>query len=53
MLHNNQIVWDCVVIRNLSVQLLIGEPGKLDNDIITLPNLKKVRTKDINGNRFI
>ena len=29
---------------------MIGEPGKSDNGIITLPHLKKIQTKDIDGN---
>ena len=51
-LHTNIVLWDlgkCVVVKNLSVDMLIGEPGKLDNEIITLPHLKKIKTKDING----
>ena len=51
-LHTNIVLWDlgkCVVMKNLSVDMLIGEPGKLDNEIITLPHLKKIKTKDING----
>ena len=53
ILHNKPIVWNlgkCVIIRNLSVQILVGEPGKYDNGIITLPHLKKIQTKDMDGN---
>ena len=52
-LHTNTVLWDLgktVVVRNLSVDMLIGEPGKLDNQIITLPHLKQVKTKDVDGN---
>ena len=50
--HTNTVLWDlgkCVIVKNLSVDLLIGEPGKLDNQIVTLPHLKKAKTKDVNG----
>ena len=52
-LHTNTVLWDLgkgLVVRNLSVDMLIGEPGKLDNQIITLPHLKQVKTKDVDGN---
>ena len=29
--------------------MLIGEPGKRDNKIVTVPHLKKIRTEDIDG----
>ena len=51
-LHKNPVVWDlgkCVVVRNLSVDMLIGEPGKKDNKIITIPHLKKIKTEDVDG----
>ena len=46
------IKWDlakCVVVENLGVDILIGEPGKVDNEIVTKSNLRKVETRDING----
>ena len=52
-LHTSTVLCDLgkgVVVRNLSVDMLIGEPGKLDNKIITLPHLKQVKTKDVDGN---
>ena len=52
VLHDKPIVWNlgkCVIIKNLSVQVLIGEPGKLDNGIVTLPHIKNIQTADING----
>ena len=30
--------------------MLVGEPGKMDNCISTVPQLKKLKTEDINGN---
>ena len=56
VMHNSPIIWDlgrCVVVKNLSVDMLIGEPGKADNRIITLPHLKKIKTKDMNGETII
>ena len=53
-LHTNTVLWDLgrtVVVKNLSVDMLIGEPGKLDNKIITLPHLKQVKTMDVDGNK--
>ena len=52
VMHKDPILWDlkkCVVIKNLSVNMLIGEPGKRDNEIITIPHWKKIRCIDING----
>ena len=51
--HEKPIVWDlgrCIVVKNLSVDMLIGEPGKKDNKIVTIPYLKRIKTEDINGN---
>ena len=52
IIHNTPVVWDlgkCIVVKNLSVDMLIGEPGKVDNQIVTLPHLRKIKTFDING----
>ena len=49
---SSSIVWDlskCVVVENLGVDVLIGEPGKVDNMIITKSHLKKIETKDEDG----
>ena len=50
--HNDTLVWwslsNCVVVKNLGVDILIGEPGKVDNEIVTKPHLKQVETKDVN-----
>ena len=46
------ILWNlgkCIVMDNLGVDLLIGEPGKLDNYIKTDPEKKSVETRDIYG----
>ena len=56
IMHNNPVMWNlgrCVVVKNLSVDMLIGEPGKVDNKIITLPHLRKVKTEDINGQTIV
>ena len=56
ILHKNQdnkfIRWNlgkCVVVKNLGCALLIGEPGKIDNKIETLPCEKLIRTIDIHN----
>ena len=46
------IKWDlskCVVVDNLGVDVLIGEPGKIDNEIITKSTHKIIETKDVGG----
>ena len=46
------IKWDlskCVVVDNLGVDVLVGEPGKIDNNIVTKSNLKVIETKDVSG----
>ena len=43
------VTWNlrkAVVVKNLGVDILVGEPGKRDNFILTLPNEKKLETKD-------
>ena len=42
---NKNIVWDlgkAVVVSNLGVDILIGEPGKADNKISTIPHKKLI-----------
>ena len=41
----------CVVVSNLGPNILIGEPAKKDNRIITLPHKKQIKTIDENGLR--
>ena len=46
------IKWDlskCVIVENLGVDILIGEPGKVDNHIETKPLQEILQTKDVNG----
>ena len=43
----------CIVVENLGVNLLIGEPGKLDNCIRTDPLRRVVETLDIKGRSII
>ena len=40
----------CIIVNNLGVDILIGEPAKVDNIIVTKSHLKKLETKDTNGN---
>ena len=49
--RNHDIRWDLgkvVIVKNLGVPLLIGEPGKSDNTIITIPQ-EVILTKDVSG----
>ena len=41
-----------VVVKNLGVDMLIGEPGKVDNEIITIPHKSLIEMTDINGKRI-
>ena len=48
------IKWDigkCVIVRNLGCPILIGEPGKSLNNILTDPTRKLVSTHNICGQR--
>ena len=50
--HPSNIVWNlgaCVVVKNLGNSILIGEPGKKDNKIVTVAHEKKIWTIDIEG----
>ena len=56
LLHASSVVWDlgkCLVVRNLSVDMLVGEPGKMDNCITTIPHLKKINTRNVNGDTVL
>ena len=44
------ILKNAVVVKNLGPNILIGEPGKMDNDIITLPKQKLIQLRNIHGN---
>ena len=41
-----------VIVRNLGVDVLIGEPGKVDNEIITVPHKRIIEVSDVNKNRI-
>ena len=36
-----------VVVRNLGVDILIGEPGKVDNEIVTMPHKRLIEMNDV------
>ena len=42
-------LWDLVVVKNLGQQILIGEPGKRDNSIMTNPVKKIITFPNIHG----
>ena len=49
---NHHITWNlghCVVVRNLGLPILLGEPAKTDNVIVTKPHQKKIVTQDSMG----
>ena len=41
----------CVVVKNLGCPILIGEPGKVDNFIQTIPSSRLICTNDVNGSQ--
>ena len=41
-----------VVIKNLGPNVLIGEPGKVDNDIITFPKQRLIQLTDVSGRKI-
>ena len=48
---NSDVRWDLgkvVLVKNLGTNMLVGEPGKVDNSIVTLPN-KTLFTLDLNN----
>ena len=40
-----------VIVKNLGVDFLIGEPGKVDNRILTLPHRQMVQIQPKNGKK--
>ena len=49
---DKSITWNlskCIVVKRLGVDILIGEPGKVDNMISTIPHKKIIITKDDDG----
>ena len=50
--HPSNMLWNlgvCVVVKNLGNSILIGEPGKKDNKIVTVAHEKRILAKDIEG----
>ena len=46
------ITWNlgkCIVVENLGVHLLVGEPGKIDNKINTKPETRTLETLNLMG----
>ena len=39
----------CVVIKNLGVDMLIGQPAKIQHEIVTKPHLQRLSFRDIDG----
>ena len=45
----NIILKNAVIVKNLGPSVLIGEPGKMDNNIVTFPKQKLIQLVDIYG----
>ena len=49
--HNKRVatlhVGKMVIVKNLGVEILLGEPGKVDNPIVTIPHQKLVEFSDL------
>ena len=48
--ENKNVQWNlgkCVVVKNLGNYILLGEPGKKDNKIITVPHSRAIITRDV------
>ena len=41
----------CVVISNLGCPILIGQPAKIANEIVTYPHKFKIEMKDVHGDK--
>ena len=41
-----------IVVKNLGVDILIGEPGKADNEILTLPHKQQIEFKSTEGKKI-
>ena len=51
---NRNVIWNLgkgVVVENLGNPILIGEPAKKDNEIVTIAHQKKILAKDTNGKK--
>ena len=40
----------CLVVKNLGVQVLLGEPAKKRHNVVTWPKAKKMSFEDVKGN---
>ena len=52
--HNNPIILNLgkmIIVKNLGVDILLGEPGKQDNEIVTIPHKKLVEFTAVDGKR--
>ena len=50
-----KVIWNlgpCVVVKNLGNPVLIGEPAKKDNKIVTIAHERKILARDIEGNKI-
>ena len=41
-----------IVVKNLGVELLLGEPAKIDNEIVTIPHKQLVEVTNMKGARI-
>ena len=53
--HSGQpIIWNLgrmVVVKNLGVDFLAGEPAKVDNEIVTIPHKRLIEMKNVAGKK--
>ena len=50
--QNQNVRWNlgkCVAVKNLGCDILIGEPAKKDNCIVTIAHKQRIFTPDVNG----
>ena len=53
---SKSISWELgkmVVVRNLGVDILVGEPGKADNKVVTIPHKKVIEVLDDAGRKVV
>ena len=54
--ENTSVQWNlgkCVVDKHLGNSILIGEPAKKDNKIVTIPHSKKILARDNHDNEVV
>ena len=54
--ENKKVQWNlgrCVVVKNLGNTILLGEPGKKDNKIITVPHSQTIITIDVDDQEVL